>query len=194
MRPPSRKKSVQGSASAAPKQPYDRIYKEIAILKKLDHENVVKLIEVLDDPNDDYFCLVFELVEKGLIIDIPTNNPLSEEMAWVYFRELTKGIEYLHVNKIVHRDIKPSNLLLSDDGHVKIVDFGISNEFDGDDAVLSNSVGTPAFIPPEALKENSPSWMGKPLDVWTMGITLFSFVYGFVSFILRVLIFCIPKF
>ena len=56
MRPPSRKSS-SASVSNEPKLPFERVNKEIAILKKLDHKNVVKLIEVLDDPNEDYFCL-----------------------------------------------------------------------------------------------------------------------------------------
>ena len=56
----------------------------------------------------------------------------------------------------------------------------MSNQFDGDDAVISNSVGTPAFMPPEAITEHSSSWLGKPMDVWAMGITLFSFVFGYV--------------
>jgi serine/threonine protein kinase len=58
----------------------------------------------------------------------------------------------VHYQKIIHRDIKPSNLLLGDDDHIKIADFGVSNEFDGDDALISNSVGTPAFLPPEAIR------------------------------------------
>jgi serine/threonine protein kinase len=84
----------------------------------------------------------------------------------------------VHYQKIIHRDIKPSNLLLGDDDNVKIGDFGVSNEFDGDDAVITNSVGTPAFMPPEAITESGNSWLGKPLDIWAMGITLYSFVYG----------------
>ena len=182
VRPSSRKNSAALSPpNADSQQAFDRIYKEIAILKKLDHPNVVKLIEVLDDLNEDHFCLVFEYVEKGLLIDVPTDEPLSEELAWGYFRDLVKGVEYLHCNKIIHRDLKPSNLLLNEQNHVKIVDFGISNEFDGEDAVISNSLGTPAFMPPEALSENRRCWMGKPLDIWAMGITLFCFVYGHVS-------------
>jgi serine/threonine protein kinase len=118
------------------------------------------------------------LFEKGTVIDIPTDTALTEEQAWKYFRDLTLGMEYLHYQKIVHRDIKPSNLLLSDDNHIKIADFGVSNQFEGEDAIITNSAGTPAFMPPEALTEKSSSWLGKPLDVWSMGITLYSFVYG----------------
>ena len=85
------------------------------------------------------------------MIDIPCDKPLSEEQAWKYFRDLALGIEYLHYQKIVHRDIKPSNLLLSNDNFIKIADFGVSNQFDGEDAIITNSAGTPAFMPPEAL-------------------------------------------
>lgn len=63
-------------------------------MKKLDHPNVVKLIEVLDDPNQDYLCLVFELVEKGSVMELPCDQPLSEEEAWKYFRDLVLGVEY----------------------------------------------------------------------------------------------------
>ena len=57
----------------------------------------------------------------------------------------------MHFQKIIHRDIKPSNLLLADGDNIKIADFGVSNEFDGDDALISGSMGTPAFMPPETL-------------------------------------------
>jgi serine/threonine protein kinase len=72
-------------------------------LKKLDHKNIVKLIEVLDDPHEDYLCLVFELFERGTIIDLPCENPLSEEVAWKYFRDLTLGIEYRNLFCILFR-------------------------------------------------------------------------------------------
>lgn len=67
----------------------------------------------------------------------------------------------MHYQKIVHRDIKPSNLLLGDDGHVKIADFGVSNQFEGNDALLSSTAGTPAFMAPETLSDNRKSFSGK---------------------------------
>lgn len=114
----------------------------------------------------------------------------------------------VHYQKIIHRDIKPSNLLVGEDGHVKIADFGVSNEFKGTDALLSNTVGTPAFMAPETLSETRKIFSGKvfnsnwkglgltlhtkksyyrfnyaffslqALDVWAMGITLYCFVFG----------------
>ena len=111
-------------------------------------------------------------------MEIPTLKPLSEDQARFYFQDLIKGIEYLHYQKIIHRDIKPSNLLVGEDGHVKIADFGVSNEFKGADALLTNTVGTPAFMAPETLSETRKIFSGKALDVWAMGITLYCFVFG----------------
>ncbi|KAL6463763.1 hypothetical protein MHYP_G00281540 [Metynnis hypsauchen] len=163
--------------------PLERVYQEIAILKKLDHLNIVKLVEVLDDPAEDNLHMVFELMQKGPVMEVPTENPFSEEQARLYFRDIVLGIEYLHYQKIVHRDIKPSNLLLGDDGHVKIADFGVSNQFEGNDALLSSTAGTPAFMAPETLSDNRKSFSGKALDVWAMGVTLYCFVYGKCPFI-----------
>ncbi|XP_060902899.1 calcium/calmodulin-dependent protein kinase kinase 1b isoform X1 [Labrus mixtus] len=158
--------------------PLEKAYKEIAILKKLDHHNVVKLVEVLDDPDEDGLHMAFELMTKGPVMEVPTDDPFTEEQARFYFRDVVLGIEYLHYHKIIHRDIKPSNLLLGDDGHVKIADFGVSNEFEGADALLYSTAGTPAFMAPEMMTEYEQSFSGKALDVWAMGVTLYCFVFG----------------
>ncbi|XP_065106231.1 calcium/calmodulin-dependent protein kinase kinase 1 isoform X2 [Paramisgurnus dabryanus] len=180
--PPRGPKAAQGDQ---PKVlgPLERVYQEIAILKKLDHLNIVKLVEVLDDPAEDNLHMVFELMQKGPVMEVPTDSPFSEDQARHYFRDIVLGIEYLHYQKIVHRDIKPSNLLLGDDGHVKIADFGVSNQFEGSDALLSSTAGTPAFMAPETLSDNRKSFSGKALDVWAMGVTLYCFVYGKCPFI-----------
>ncbi|KAK7483399.1 hypothetical protein BaRGS_00025339 [Batillaria attramentaria] len=162
--PPSRE-----GKSAVPRNPLERVYREIAILKKLDHPNIVKLVEVLDDPEEDNLYLVFELVEKGEVMEVPCSTPFSEDLARSYFRDIIQGIEYLHYQHIIHRDVKPSNLLLGDDGHIK-------------DAFLTNTAGTPAFMAPETLREDHPHFHGKALDIWAMGVTLYCFVFGRVPF------------
>uniref|UniRef100_A0A674ACU7 Calcium/calmodulin-dependent protein kinase kinase 1, alpha a n=1 Tax=Salmo trutta TaxID=8032 RepID=A0A674ACU7_SALTR len=177
-RPPPRgpKAAVQGEQ---PKVlgPLERVYQEIAILKKLDHLNIVKLVEVLDDPAEDNLHMGIPVME------VPTDSPFTEEQTRLYFRDIVLGMEYLHYQKIVHRDIKPSNLLLGDDSHVKIADFGVSNQFEGNDALLSSTAGTPAFMAPETLSDIRQSFSGKALDVWAMGVTLYCFVFGKCPFI-----------
>ncbi|KAL7844065.1 hypothetical protein SRHO_G00226040 [Serrasalmus rhombeus] len=181
-RPPPRgaKSAPEGQPQA--KGPLERVYQEIAILKKLDHPNVVKLVEVLDDPSEDHLYMVFELVKQGAVMEVPTDKPLNEDQARFYFQDLLRGIEYLHYQKIIHRDVKPSNLLVGEDGHIKIADFGVSNQFEGADALLTSTVGTPAFLAPETLSETRKNFSGKALDVWAMGVTLYCFVFGVCPF------------
>lgn len=169
------------SPNSKGKNPLERVYREIAVLKKLDHPNIVKLFEVLDDPAEDHLYLAFELLERGEVLNVPTDKPLSESKAWEYFRDVVMGLEYLHFQRIVHGDIKPSNLLLGEDGHVQIADLGVCNEFEGADANLKNSVGTPAFTAPEAIQPIS-QFGGKAYDVWSLGVTLYTFVYGKLPF------------
>lgn len=181
-RPPPRGAKAAPEGLPQVKGPLERVYQEIAILKKLDHPNVVKLVEVLDDPNEDHLYMVFELVKNGPVMEVPTATPFREDQARFYFQDLLKGIGYLHYQKIIHRDIKPSNLLVGEDGHIKIADFGVSNQFEGADALLTSTVGTPAFLAPEALSENRVNFSGKALDVWAMGVTLHCFLFGTCPF------------
>ncbi|XP_063697384.1 calcium/calmodulin-dependent protein kinase kinase 2 isoform X2 [Culicoides brevitarsis] len=164
--------------------PLERVYREIAVLKKLDHPNVVKLIEVLDDPLEDALYLVFELLNKGEVLSIPTDMPLSENKAWSVFRDVILGVEYLHYQRIIHGDLKPANLLLAECGRVKVADLGVCNEFIGDDASIDNgsTAGTPAFRAPETLVGGQHLYCGKAADVWSLGATLFSLVYGNVPY------------
>eukprot|EP00878_Enallax_costatus_P030765 GHUV01033553.1.p1 GENE.GHUV01033553.1~~GHUV01033553.1.p1 ORF type:complete len:398 (+),score=129.41 GHUV01033553.1:639-1832(+) len=116
------------SALAAAAEDTD-VNREIAILKKLDHPNVVKLYEVIDPPGSQYLMLVMEFLEKGPVLqthDQTGFDCLPEEVAADYFRQAVAGLEYLHFHKVVHGDLKPENLLVSSNGELKISDFGCS--------------------------------------------------------------------
>lgn len=137
-----------------------------------------------DDPVEDALYMVFELVTKGEILDIPTSNPLTEERAWFIFRQVILGVEYLHYQKIIHGDLKPENLLLAEGDVIKVADLGVCNEFLGDDASIDQrtATGTPAFRAPETLSGQKIYFDGKSADIWSLGITLFAFVHGDVPF------------
>uniref|UniRef100_A0A672IC66 calcium/calmodulin-dependent protein kinase n=1 Tax=Salarias fasciatus TaxID=181472 RepID=A0A672IC66_SALFA len=181
-RPPPRGARAVPEGPPQPKGPLERVYQEIAILKKLDHPNVVKLVEVLDDPSEDHLYMGMLRPDTQAVMEVPTDKPFSEDQARFYFQDLLRGIEYLHYQRIIHRDVKPSNLLVGEDGHIKIADFGVSNQFEGADALLTSTVGTPAFLAPEALSETRKNFSGKALDVWAMGVTLHCFVFGVCPF------------
>ncbi|CAJ2506336.1 Uu.00g004660.m01.CDS01 [Anthostomella pinea] len=162
------------------------IREEIAIMKKLDHPNLVSLIEVLDDPDDDSLYMVLEMCKKGVIMNVGVDDkadPYDDQHCWMWFRDLVLGIEYLHAQGIVHRDIKPDNLLLTEDDVLKIVDFGVSEMFEKPDQMLTHkSAGSPAFLPPELCQAKHGDVSGKAADVWSMGVTLYCLKYGELPF------------
>ena len=80
------------------------------------------------------------------------------------------SVPSVHYQRIIHRDVKPSNLLVGEDGHIKIADFGVSNQFEGADALLTSTVGTPAFLAPEALSETRKNFSGKVLSSLTPSV------------------------
>jgi len=175
----------------------EKVYREIAILKKCQHPNIVQLLEVLDDENSRKIYLVLEYCRKGEIRwQLPNGDPaLTREQARSVARDLALGLEYLHMNKIIHRDIKPANLLVADDNVVKISDFGVSyliSDLPNPDAglELAKTVGTPAFFSPELcipteIQENGQRKQPKissKLDVWAFGVTLFCLLHGHLPF------------
>ncbi|KAL9556023.1 hypothetical protein MBANPS3_002081 [Mucor bainieri] len=157
--------------------PLDLVRSEVAILKKLNHRNVIKLYEVLDDPNDDSLYMVLEMAHKGVIMQIDLHQvatPYTESASRYYFRQMILGIEY---------HIKPDNLLLSDNNILKIVDFGVSEMFVKGDDALKSTAGSPAFMPPElCTADRGGPISGKAADIWSMGVTLYCLVHGRVPF------------
>lgn len=162
------------------------IREEIAIMKKLNHPNLVQLIEVLDDPEEDSLYMVLEMCKKGVIMKVGLDEsaqPYGEEECRCWFRDLILGIEYLHAQGVVHRDIKPDNLLLTDDDVLKIVDFGVSEMFEKPEHMrTAKSAGSPAFLPPELCVARHGDVSGTAADIWSMGVSLYCLRYGRIPF------------
>ncbi|KAJ4462759.1 putative Calcium/calmodulin-dependent protein kinase kinase 2 [Paratrimastix pyriformis] len=165
------RKRLPGGVSAL-----DDVKREVAIMKKLDHPNVVHLYEVIDSPDHPKLYMAMELLSGGSV-----EIPVAPERVRGFMRDVISGLEYLHHQHIIHRDLKPDNLLLSADGHIKISDFGVSFLFSGDDDATQKLRGTPGFLAPEVV-EGAGSFSGRPVDIWALGITLFAFVFGDVPF------------
>ena len=155
-------------------------------MKKLDHPNLVSLIEVLDDPREDSLYMVMEMCKKGVVMKVGLGeeaDPYPDEQCRCWFRDLLLGIEYLHAQGIVHRDIKPDNCLITDDDVLKVVDFGVSEMFEKDSEMLTaKSAGSPAFLPPELCVIKHGDISGKAADLWSMGVTLYCLKYGRIPF------------
>jgi len=177
--PPKRKSAGKSSSGPSAYSPLEKVYREIALLRKINHANLVKLVDVLDAPGDGMLYMVFELLPNGETLRIPSEEPLSEETARSYFRDTLEGLDYLHYQYIIHRDIKPANLLLDANNNVKISDLGVSVEVE-DSYLISGQVGTPAFMSPELLNPDSGKLSGVYVDLWALGVTLFAFLSGTV--------------
>ncbi|KAL2263674.1 hypothetical protein VTK26DRAFT_5705 [Humicola hyalothermophila] len=162
------------------------IRKEVAIMKKLNHPNLVQLIEVLDDPEEDSLYMVLEMCKKGVVIKVgigESATPYPEETCRHWFRDMILGIEYLHSQGVVHRDIKPENLLLTEDDVLKISDFGVSQMFEKrGDMRTAKSAGSPAFLPPELCVAKHGDVSGTAADLWSMGVSLYCLRYGRLPF------------
>ncbi|KAJ9661732.1 hypothetical protein H2201_006403 [Coniosporium apollinis] len=150
----------------------DLIKEEIAIMKKLNHPNLVSLIEVLDDPDEDSLYMVLEMCKKGVVMKVGLDDPADP------YDE-----EQLHAQGIIHRDIKPDNCLITEDDMLKIVDFGVSEMFEKEsDMNTAKSAGSPAFMPPELCVAKHGHVSGKAADIWSMGVTLYCLRFGKLPF------------
>jgi [calcium/calmodulin-dependent protein kinase] kinase len=162
------------------------IKEEIAIMKKLDHNNLVSLIEVLDDPQEDSLYMVLEMCKKGVAMKVSLDEravPYDDETCRCWFRDMILGIEYLHAQGIIHRDIKPDNCLITGDDVLKIVDFGVSEMFEKQsEMATAKSAGSPAFMPPELCVAKHGQVSGRAADIWSMGVTLYCLRYGRIPF------------
>ncbi|CDW87678.1 protein kinase domain containing protein [Stylonychia lemnae] len=156
---------------------YDAVETEMAILKKLDHPNIVRLYEIIDDPKHDKLYLITDLIKNGTLQKLLSKKDLTDIQIRKFFRQIIHAIEYCHENaKIIHRDIKPENILLDENDNVKLSDFGVSfmMENAGDDS-LSNSAGSYYYFSPEACI--GASYKGRKSDIWACGITLYFMIF-----------------
>ena len=157
---------------------------EIEILKKLDHPDIVRIIESFNTRNSYY--LITEYCEGGELFD-QVKNQLSELQIAVIFRQLLSGLAYLHSNNIVHRDLKLENILIHEIEtskttgeelfNIKIIDFGTARIFDKNKKPQS-IVGSSYYIAPEVLRQK----YNKECDLWSVGVILYMFIVGHAPF------------
>mmetsp|Transcript_2 Transcript_2/g.3 ORF Transcript_2/g.3 Transcript_2/m.3 type:complete len:638 (-) Transcript_2:1216-3129(-) len=152
------------------------LFREIAILKKLDHPHVVRLQAVFKSQNNLY--IVMEYVTGGeLLGKIEKHKRFSETTAKRYFSHLVLGLEYIHRSEIAHRDLKPQNLLLSSKDRLMITDFGLSTRYTmSDEPTLKTYCGTQAFMAPEITGYHL--YHGFQADVWSIGVILYTMLIG----------------
>ena len=158
-----------------------KFQREIQILIKTDHPNIIKLFEIFED--DRFIYLIMEKCNGGelfdrIIIHIQSNKMYTEKDAAKIFQQLISAIVYCHDNGIVHRDLKPENLLYINEGDeinnpIKVIDFGLSRNFDPK-SKMNTKVGTAYYVAPEVLEGNYT----EKCDVWSAGVILYILLSG----------------
>jgi PAS domain-containing serine/threonine kinase len=154
---------------------YGQIPLEISILCKLDHPNIVKVLEVFQD--DDYIQMVMQRHGCGMdLFEFIDRQPIIDEpLASYIFRQLVSAVSYLHSNNIVHRDIKDENIVINEEFRIKLIDFG-SAAYMQKGKKFAKFCGTLDYCSPEVLLGNK--YNGPELDCWTIGIALYTLVFA----------------
>ncbi|KAG9332704.1 hypothetical protein JZ751_014803, partial [Albula glossodonta] len=152
---------------------------EIAVLRKIDHENIVSLEETFETTTNLY--LVMTLVTGGELLDrILERGTYTEKDASRVIQQVLEAVRYLHQMGIVHRDLKPENLLYEsplEDSKIVISDFGLSKM--EEQGALSTACGTPAYVAPELLQQKI---YGKEVDLWAVGVISYILLCGYPPF------------
>nr|XP_029124129.1 SNF1-related protein kinase catalytic subunit alpha KIN10 isoform X4 [Elaeis guineensis] len=156
----------------------ERVRREIKIMGRLSHPNIIRLYEVIEIKSKIY--VVMEYMNHGGLYDyVIERGRLKEDEARHIFRQIIWGLEFCHLNKVVHRDLKPENLLLDLQLNVKLADFGLCNVM-CDGHFLKTSCGSPNYAAPEVV--SGKLYAGPEVDIWSCGIILYVLLCGRLPF------------
>ena len=154
------------------------IKREFEIMRKLNHENIVKIHDVIIDKRLNNIYFIMDYYEYGDLSHFLNKKPLKEKFCRKYMKQLSNGLNYLLDNNILHRDLKPQNILLSKNYDIKITDFGFATYYTKD-SIINTLCGSPMYMAPEIIIKNGYNYNS---DLWSVGIILYEMIHGYTPF------------
>ncbi|EYC45050.1 hypothetical protein Y032_0441g1523 [Ancylostoma ceylanicum] len=156
-----------------------RVTTELDALRTLSHQNICRLYQFID--TEDKFFIIMEYCSGGEMFDyIVKKERLEESEARHFFRQLVQAMAYVHSMGYAHRDLKPENLLLTEDLHLKVIDFGLCAKPTSLTRPLDTCCGSPAYAAPELIA--GKAYLGNEADIWSMGVLLYALLCGSLPF------------
>ena len=150
----------------------ERFREEINLMKKLDHVNIVKLYDTVE--NENYIYLILEYCEYGDLKKFLNKRPLKERKVKKFMSQIVAGLKYLNDHNIYHRDLKPQNILISKNYTLKISDFGLAKSCESN-TLLDTICGSPMYMAPEIMKYKK---YDTKADLWSLGVIFYQMLTG----------------
>jgi serine/threonine protein kinase len=169
-------KAIKKSNLAKKPARWKQLRREIAVMKLMDHPNILKLYDVFE--TEDRIWMVTELARGGELFDYLQRGIPSRKTCLRFLAQITMGLLHCHQHGITHRDLKPENLLLDERLNIKVADFGMAR-FTTKGAFMNTTCGSPHYVSPEVI---AGKYEGKTSDVWSLGVILYALTTGCLPF------------
>jgi len=169
--------SLSASREEGTNSPQEMFMREVRAAGRLAHPSIVTIHDAFDDPENETSCIVMELV-PGVTLEkiLDSGSPLTTEQIFSIIRQVVEGLDYAHRNQVIHRDLKPANILVTDDGHAKITDFGIAKVLAREGVARTVGIlGTPSYMSPEQVRGDE---IDARTDIFSLGIIIFTLFSG----------------
>jgi len=173
--------SLAGQDPADELEYRERFSQEARAAGRLSHTGIVTIFDAAEDPETREPFLVMEYVRGEPLSKVlrEAGGKFPAENALFFALEIAEALAYAHSQGVIHGDIKPANILITDDGHAKIADFGVARFNHGLVTNTGKIFGSPAYMAPEQLTGSTPDARS---DIFSLGVMLYSMLTGFRPF------------